>query len=113
MATKQITITIADWVFEQYLSHITINRSQYIERLIVLGSDVDSGSLEVIKSKNLSLLQELRNKDDQIKLLNLEVGKLKKQIKPEESPEEIRARQFHKGRRMAGLNRKLADKMEF
>jgi len=108
---KKISISISDHIYEQYLSHITINRSQYIERLIMLGGDLEAGSIDRSKANNLILVQDNRNKDEEIKKLKAEIGRLKKQIKPEESPEEIKARQFAKGWRKAGMNRKIAEKM--
>jgi hypothetical protein len=77
----------------------------------MLGGDLEAGSIDRSKANNLILVQDNRNKDEEIKKLKAEIGRLKKQIKPEESPEEIKARQFAKGWRKAGMNRKIAEKM--
>jgi regulator of replication initiation timing len=71
--SKHLTITISDWVFATYLSNIKINRSQYIEEMIVKGSELNSGDFEIIKQKILRLTQENRE-------LSIEIAQLKKQI---------------------------------
>lgn len=111
--TKHLTITLPDHIFEKCIAHFSGNRSQYIGGLIDKGFDAENDVMDSLRSHNTKMKQELYNNQEEIRKLKAEIGRLKKQIKPEESPEEIRARQFHKGRRMAGLNRKLADKMEF
>lgn len=76
--SKRLSITISNWVYEQYLADIKSNRSKFIEEMMVKGIEQEIGDVEVTKGKLSTLIQELRNKDDQINKLNLLCASLKK-----------------------------------
>jgi peptidoglycan hydrolase CwlO-like protein len=109
--TKRISITIPDYIYEKCLSEYKGNKSQYISGLLNKGFEIENDTTDSLRNRNIKLRQEVYNKNEEINKLKIEIGRLKKQIKPEESPEEIRARQFAKGWRKAGMNRKIAEKM--
>jgi hypothetical protein len=80
--TKQISISISDYVYQQYLIPFkSKNLSQYVERLIVVGSEAELRGYEEIKLKMISLLSELRNKDEEIKKLKANIGRLQSTFK--------------------------------
>lgn len=88
--TKQITITISDYVWDTYLSEVTENRSAFIEGLIQKGSDVDGQAIGSLKQNNTKLLQELQSKNEEIKKLKFtivalqnNIDKMKRDDKPE------------------------------
>lgn len=76
---QQLSITLSDYVIESYLAHIKKNRSAYLERLIVLGAETEIGQIEGTKSKLLSVLQQLRERDDEISKLKGQVAQLKQE----------------------------------
>jgi septal ring factor EnvC (AmiA/AmiB activator) len=78
--TKKFCISISDWVFQEYLGNIRSNRSKFIEEMMVKGIQQETGEFEVTKGKLTALIQELRNKDEEIKKLNFVVGSLKKKL---------------------------------
>jgi hypothetical protein len=86
---KIICVSLSNWVFEQYLSEIKNNRSKFIEEMIVKGIQQELGEGEISKSKSYSMLQELRNKDEEIKKLTLQLGNIKKRFGTEASQERI------------------------
>lgn len=103
--TKQITITISDHVYDTYLSEITKNRSQYIEKLIMMGAESEIGQDSSVKSRMLKLLQESRNKEEEIKRLKAEIGRLKRQLGSDPDLEKKDA--FAKGVRNSGILREF------
>lgn len=87
--SKIICVSLTNWVYEQYLSEIKSNRSKFIEEMIVKGIQQELGEGEISKSKSYSMIQELRNKDEEIKKLNLQLGKMKKKYGTEAEQERI------------------------
>jgi hypothetical protein len=85
--TKKFCISISNWVYQEYLSNIKSNRSKFIEEMMVKGIQQETGEFEITKGKLSTLIQELRNKDEEIKKLNLLLGSLKKKIGTDENQE--------------------------
>lgn len=84
--TKQLSITISDHVFNTYLDDIpTNNRSQYIEKLVVLGAESEINEDSTIKAKYLKTkakILEMRRKIE--KLQQKEIKNTKKMAEYEE-----------------------------
>ena len=74
--TKQISITLADWVVESYLQNIP-NRSQIIQKAIILMSEIEEGNIEETKRRNIELNELLRLKQEELNKCLSEIGKLK------------------------------------
>lgn len=89
---KRITISLSEWVYDQYIGHFAGNKSKYIEELIVKGFESEIGEKENIKMKLMTLLKELKNKDDIISAYEKLIGTLKNRInnKVEKTDEQIR-----------------------
>lgn len=85
--TKQITITLRDWVFNTYLSGPTINMSSKVEDLIIKGAESEIGSYETSKSKILDLIKSNKQLSEEIKNLKLQIGSYKKKYSNEFSPD--------------------------
>jgi hypothetical protein len=78
--TKKFCISISDWVYTEYLANIKSNRSKFIEEMMIKGVQQETGEFEVTKGKLSTLIQEIRNKDQEIKKLNLMLGGLRKKL---------------------------------
>jgi uncharacterized protein YlxW (UPF0749 family) len=72
---------MSDWVFDKYLSEIHTNRSKFVEEMIVQGIESITGGRDRDKSKMASLVQELRNRQEEIARLKLENAGLKNKLK--------------------------------
>jgi len=101
--TKGLSISISDHVYDTYLSAIQGNRSQYIEKLIVIGAEAEIGSDTSIKSRMLKLIAEARNQEEEIKKLRAEIGRLKKHLGTD--PDLQRKNDIATGIRKAGMLR--------
>ena len=73
---KKLSISLSSWVVETYLSS-RMNKSRYIEEMIIKGSQIDSGEFSDTKQKIIALAKDLRIKDDEISQLKLQIGSLK------------------------------------
>lgn len=79
--TKTICISISDHIYNTYLAEIKTNRSQYVEKLIVVGSESQLGQDETIKIRLIKANQTIVEKDQEIHKLKLEIGKQKSLLK--------------------------------
>jgi hypothetical protein len=101
---KRITISISEYVFAEYLRDIeTNNRSNYIEGLIVKGSMYIIDEQSSLKTKIISIKQELDNLKAEVKRLRFENIKLKTKNKNYTDPELAIKEKMVKALRKAGL----------
>lgn len=84
---KRLSITISDWVYQQYLSDIKSNRSKFIEEMMVKGIEQEIGDYDIRKGKLSTLVQELRNKEEQINKLSLLISVLKRKTEIDNNKE--------------------------
>lgn len=88
MATKQITVTIADYVFDKYiLTYNGDNRSKFVEEMFVRGIEASRAELEDYSVKYINAIKELREKDDEIKKLKAELGRIQARVSPQKTLE--------------------------
>ena len=87
---KRISVSFSDFCFENYLSETYINRSKYIESLVIKGAESILDTTADNKSKYLKLLQEKNNLDEEIKRLRFENNKRKEAMDNKKSDRERR-----------------------
>jgi len=83
---KIISISVSDHIYNTYLN-MAGNRSRFIEKMILLGSDSELGNDEGIKRKLIEANQKIINQEDSIKKLNSIINKLKKEIEKKKKKE--------------------------
>lgn len=105
--TKRLSITVSDFVFDTYLSEKYNNRSQFIEKLIVLGAESMLGEHENYKARYLKLLQEKTDADSEIKALKLKVGRQSTLLDNRPSQELIVKTKFSQAIKNSGFLRDL------
>ena len=74
---KQITITFSKWVYDQYLTGYEGNRSKLIEEMFVKGMENEQTPTKNYKIKILAYLKDVRDKNEEIRKLKAEIGRLK------------------------------------
>ena len=79
---KVFSISLSDFVYNTYLGKLKkmVNRSRYIEKLIILGSESQLNIDETIKIRLMEAHQEIANKKIEIDTLKLENGRLRHQL---------------------------------
>ena len=88
MASKQVTITFADYVFDKYLlSYGGDNRSKFIEEMFIRGIEASIGEKGDYSVKYLEALKEVRTKDEEIKKLKAELGRIQARVSPQRTLE--------------------------
>lgn len=96
------SISLSDWVYNTYLDTVNNgNRSKYIEEMIVKGSEIESGEFENNKQKIIRISKEIREKDNIIKKLKTELGKIKSDKKERDFQMDLK---MMKGRAMKKYN---------
>ena len=86
--TKRLSISISDHVFDTYLKDIEINKSQYIEKMLMIGSEAIVNNEINSKAKLIQLIQEKHNLEEEIKKLKLLNGSLKSKLDKNDYDEE-------------------------
>jgi len=76
--TKRMSISISDYVYDSYLSEVTDNRSAWIEKLIVLGSESVMNHEPSLKQRTFQLMQQNEVAKKEIQNLKLQIENLKK-----------------------------------
>lgn len=74
---KKLSISISDYVYNQYIAEIITNRSRYIETLIIEGANAIITDKDTIKSKIITSHQKIKELEAEIIKLNFELSKLK------------------------------------
>ena len=74
---KKLSITIPEWVYNEYLSDIKSNRSAFIVDMLVKGIKLETGEIKETQSKVAKLSQEIRNKEEENKKLKLTIENYK------------------------------------
>jgi hypothetical protein len=87
--TKQITITMPDYIFDTYIKNETKNRSHLIQKYILLGADTEASKTGVSNVILNQLKSELEKIEHDNKNLRLENSSLKSKL------EEKKKRKFH------------------
>lgn len=89
---KRISVSISDWVYDQYLSIHNGNTSKFIEEMLVKGFESDIGETDNYKQKLLKLTKIVREQEVIISDKDSEISKLKIKLSGKEqlSPEEER-----------------------
>lgn len=119
--TKHLSITVSDYTFNQYLAQIKNNRSAFIEEMIIKGVEQSINSYEDTRAKVVTLIQQLNDKDQEIKKLKFQIEglrvrtnrKLQTEMKAfnassveelEQKKEELHAKeQYHRSLKIAGV----------
>ena len=76
---KQLSITVADWIVEQYLFNAT-NVSSRISELIIKGSEAEEMNVHVKDRRILMLKDEVKFRDEEVKKLKQHIGRLEEAI---------------------------------
>jgi len=56
--TKQLSITVSDWVYDSYLLNFKGNRSRLIEEMIVKGFEVEEAEMPKIRQRLHQLIKK-------------------------------------------------------
>lgn len=78
--TKKISITVSDHTYETYLSGIYKNRSAFIEKLIILGTDSILNQEQTNKALLVKTLQEKQNLENELRHAKLTIENLKTKL---------------------------------
>ena len=78
--TKQISITISDYTYDQYLKDITFNRSAFIEEMLIKGVELTNNVYDETKAKVSQLVIQNKNFSDEIRNLKLQIENYKAKI---------------------------------
>jgi len=84
---KQLTITLPMFVYDEYLEGVRSNKSAFVTQMFVKGMKTELGDNEANTARLVKLIQEVKNKDDEIKNLKLQVGSLKQKLNKEPAEE--------------------------
>lgn len=107
---KKISISMPEWIYNEYLSEIKSNKSAYLIEMFILGVKETTNDLKIKTSQVSNLLQENRSYKDEIKRLNAILGKYNKKYgsveeKAQREREELEAKRvkaFHESLRRSG-----------
>jgi predicted RNase H-like nuclease (RuvC/YqgF family) len=86
---KKISISISEHTYNKCIAHYHGNRSAYIEGLIDKGFDAENDVMDSLRSHNTKLKQENLQKDEELRKLKAEVGRIKKNITKSYTYDEI------------------------
>lgn len=103
MRYQRVTFTMPGRDYEKYLQGIQSNRSAFICDMIALGVASATDEKGVNQSKLVELLKENRNKEEQIKKLNLLIESLKSKLPNASDEERIAVEKFSDALDMAGF----------
>lgn len=78
--TKKFSISVSDLTYDSYLKEIRGNRSEYIEKLIILGSENLINEQTTDKSRLMKLIQEKTNIERELEQLKLQNANLKARL---------------------------------
>jgi len=82
--SKRITISIDDVEYNSIVGNYGgANKSAFIRQMIRRGLDVDSNDFDSYKIKNHKLTQEIYEKNEEIKKLKAELGRIQARITPQ------------------------------
>lgn len=103
---KRVTITIPDWIYQKYISGIESNKSSFIVEMFVKGATTEIGETQTDVARQIELVKELRNKDEELKRLKLQIASLKSKEPDQAERERIAADKINKGLKLAGILRR-------
>lgn len=89
--SRHLSITVSDHVYDTYLSEDVPNKSQYIERLIILGSESLLAKDEDNKKQLIKIAVENQNLLTENQRLKMEIGKLQDRQKTRAAKKEAEA----------------------
>ena len=75
--TKRLSITVSDLTYDTYINDITGNRSEYIEKLIILGCNSLIYDKTTTEAKILKLIQENSNLQRELNNIKLQHNRIK------------------------------------
>jgi hypothetical protein len=95
--SKRISISVSDWVYDQYLKTTnTINKSKYIEEMFVKGVNSELGELQGIQAKAINLIKEVREKDEIIANFKRELASVKSKVLNQEQRRVMKQEQIRR-----------------
>ena len=77
---KKLTITIPTWIYNKYLKEVTENRSAFIVEMFVGGITKELGENETNANKQIELINKIREKDEEISKIKLQLLNLQSKI---------------------------------
>jgi hypothetical protein len=75
--TKQLSITVSDHTYETYLNQQSNNRSAYIEKLIIVGSESIINQEKTNKAELIRLIQENQSLQHELRQTKLKADNYK------------------------------------
>ena len=76
-------------MFDTYLKSVGVNRSRFIEEMLVKGSELSVGEFETTKSRIISLSAELRDAKHENAKLSSKIARLEGIVKKRPTAEDI------------------------
>jgi len=101
--TKQITITLNDYVFNSCFNDFDGNRSQRLETLILLGIETETGNVESHKQRIITQNNIINDLQQKVRKLNLTIEGLKNKIERDSGNDLTDNEKFAKAYKNRGL----------
>ena len=104
--TTRFCITMSDLTYDTYLKDIKGNRSEYIEKLVIIGSQSIISGETNNTSTLMKLIQEKENLERELDKLKLQNSSLKSKFdkNPVQSEQELNSKRMLKAMIRAGVN---------